>query len=495
MSYELLTNTAYRIPVGPLVDPSDGKTAEVALDVTALSVQIYQMKNDGSAVVRAQFAPTASGGNNDMILVPSSTDGMYDLEITAAQINWLGNGRISFYDVDGFLVHYFDIHVVSANYFNNKYGSTIEQVNLADNAITAAKYDESTAFPLAKADSGNDEVARTGADSDTLETLSDEIATRAPSGEYDTEMARITGNVALASGVDLTHIMGTILTEGGAGRLAAAFIKLLDVVAPLLVASDVMRGTDGANTTVPDAAGVAPTAVENRQEMDANSTRLAAIETDTTGINGDAMRGTNGANTTVPDPAGTGAALAALIAVAQADLDTITGSDGVTLATLQALYAPSKAGDLMGLIADAITAAKYDESTAFPVKSDDSGATRIARTGADSDTLETLSDQSDLIQAKTDNLPSGIAKNVALSDFEFLMVLSSDHVTGATGLTVTAQISKDGGAFANAANSATEVSGGVYKIDWTQAEINVDTATFKFTATGADQRTITIFTS
>ncbi len=89
--------------------------------------------------------------------------------------------------------------------------------------------------------------------------LDADISSRAPSGEYNTEMGRITGNVALASGVDLTHIMGTILTEGGAGRLSAAFIKLLDVVTPLLVASDVMRGTDGANTTVPDAAGTAAT--------------------------------------------------------------------------------------------------------------------------------------------------------------------------------------------------------------------------------------------
>lgn len=44
---------------------------------------------------------------------------------------------------------------------------------------------------------------------------------------------------------------------------------------------------------------------------------------------------------------------------------------------------------------DAITAAKFDESTAFPVKSADTGATQIARVGADSDTLETLSDQMD----------------------------------------------------------------------------------------------------
>lgn len=41
-----------------------------------------------------------------------------------------------------------------------------------------------------------------------------------------------------------------------------------------------MRGTDGANTTVPDVAGTAPTAVENRQEMDSNSTRLSIIAID-----------------------------------------------------------------------------------------------------------------------------------------------------------------------------------------------------------------------
>jgi hypothetical protein len=73
--------------------------------------------------------------------------------------------------------------------------------------------------------------------------------------------------------VDLVSILGTALTETP-GQLAAAFKKLFDVAVPTLVASDVMRGTDGGNTTVPDAAGVAPTAAENRQEMDANSTRL-----------------------------------------------------------------------------------------------------------------------------------------------------------------------------------------------------------------------------
>ena len=50
-----------------------------------------------------------------------------------------------------------------------------------------------------------------------------------------------------------------------------------------------------------------------------------------------------------------------------ADLSTLTGTDGAILATAQGNYAPAVAGDLMGLANDAITSAKYDESTAFPL--------------------------------------------------------------------------------------------------------------------------------
>lgn len=267
--YELKTNTAVRIAVGPLVDPGDYKTAETSLTVTGMSVEIFQIKGDGNAVVRTAFSPTASGGNNDMVHVTDDTTGMYDLELTAAQLNWLGNGRIAFYDVDGFIVHWIDIHVVSANYWDWKYGtgnvnsnviaisgdttaadncelmfdgtgyaggttklgvdmvaisgdataadnleaacdgntynvgggavvaasvtgavgsvtgavgsvtgavgSVTAGVTLADDAITSAKFDESTAFPLKSADTGATAVARTGADSDTLETLSDQL--------------------------------------------------------------------------------------------------------------------------------------------------------------------------------------------------------------------------------------------------------------------------------------------------------------------------------
>lgn len=232
-----------------------------------------------------------------------------------------------------------------------------------------------------------------------------------------------------------------------------------------------------------------------------------------------------------------------------------TGTDGVIVVTNN-----DKTG--YGLADDAITASKYDESTAFPTTSADTGSTRIARTGADSDTLETLSDQIDgvggdataanqttiinavaalndfdpandtvarvtlvdttttntdmvsepptaslirteidsnstqliAIKEKTDNLPGGVPKNVALSNFYFYMALSSDHYTGATGKTVTAEISKDGGAFASCTNSPSELSGGVYVIDITQTEMNADILKLKFTETDCDTKTITIKT-
>jgi hypothetical protein len=92
-----------------------------------------------------------------------------------------------------------------------------------------------------------------------------------------------------------------------------------------------------------------------------------------------------------------------------------------------------------------------------------------------------------------DNMPE-ITKNVALSNFSFLMVDSTDHVTPKTGLTVTAERSIDGAAFAACANAVAEVGNGVYKINLAASDLNGNVITLKFTAVGADQRTITIVT-
>ena len=146
----------------------------------------------------------------------------------------------------------------------------------------------------------------------------------------------------------------------------------------------------------------------------------------------------------------TSIATAAALSTAQSDLDTLTGADGATLATTQGNYSPATAA--------ALTAA-----------------------------------QSDLTQVKAD-LPTQITKNTELQNFPFLMVESSDNVTPATGLTVTATRAIDGGAFAACANSVTEISSGWYKITLSAADLNGGTIALRFAATAANDRNVTIVT-
>ncbi len=119
--------------------------------------------------------------------------------------------------------------------------------------------------------------------------------------------------------------------------------------------------------------------------------------------------------------------------------------------------------------------------------------TNAAGTDVAADIIEVKTETA-AIKAKTDNLPGSVPKNVALANFAFLMVDETDFATPETGLTVTAQISQDGGGFGAMTNSAAEIGNGIYKVSITQAEMNADVIVLKFTATLAAQRTIVLKT-
>ena len=90
---------------------------------------------------------------------------------------------------------------------------------------------------------------------------------------------------------------------------------------------------------------------------------------------------------------------------------------------------------VIGTLADdAITSAKFDETTAFPLKSADTGSTAVARTGADGDTLETLSDQIDTVSP---DAGSG-ARTVVVTVTDGTNPLESAHVRMTKGVTVLA---------------------------------------------------------
>lgn len=97
----------------------------------------------------------------------------------------------------------------------------------------------------------------------------------------------------------------------------------------------------------------------------------------------------------------------------------------------------------------------------------------------------------DAVQA---DLPQRITKNTALSGFAFFVKDSSDHVSGKTGLTVTAARSLDGAAFASCANAVSEIGNGWYKIDLAAADLNGNVVALYFTASGADPVAVTVVT-
>jgi len=100
----------------------------------------------------------------------------------------------------------------------------------------------------------------------------------------------------------------------------------------------------------------------------------------------------------------------------------------------------------------------------------------------------------DTTTVNTDTASIGVTKNAIFSNFEFMMVDATDHVTPETGLTVTGQMSIDGAAFASVNGSIAEVSNGIYQIDFTADDTNGDVITYRFSSAGAADTFVTIKT-
>jgi hypothetical protein len=116
-----------------------------------------------------------------------------------------------------------------------------------------------------------------------------------------------------------------------------------------------------------------------------------------------------------------------------------------------------------------------------------SGNVKIAQ-----DAAAVLVDTGTTLPALIDDL--AVKKNATFSNFEFLMVLTSDHVTPATGLTVTGERSIDGAAFAAVGGTIAEVSNGIYQFDALAADTNGDVITWRFSSATADDTFVTFKT-
>lgn len=310
----LRTNTATRVTVGPFVDKTDGVTPETSLTVTSCKLTLM-VDTAGVPTLVLDTAPTASGGANDMVHVTGDDAGFYDLELAAANVNYVGRAVLSITDAATHCPVFHEFTILPTAVYDIQDGSTAVGTAQTGDAyarlgapagasvsadVAAAKTDTAaikvktdflpsatagaaggvfiagtnaaTAINTSLSINGTPTIAQTG-DSfariglagvgltnvgDTrIANLDAAMSTRMatytqpagflaatfPSDPADQSLiiaaadailarlpAALTANGNLK--VSLQEIITTALTEGATGRLAAAFIKLLNVATP-----------------------------------------------------------------------------------------------------------------------------------------------------------------------------------------------------------------------------------------------------------------------
>lgn len=507
----LKADTAVKVVIGPVVAVGDGFTPITTLALsTADEAEI--MKHDASAV-------TDISGNTFAAI--TSMDGYYNLTITAAQLDTEGMLTIGINDDSLCLPVRHDFMVVNANVYDALYAAAatdylqVDTIQVGGTAQTANDNgaDLNTlltriAQTLNLTASGN-----IGIDWANVENPSTTVDLSATSTNLVDTATTVTNAVSLtAAAVDAIwdEVISGHLTAGTAGLYLAltggAIVDTTVTGTPTSTTINLTAGSTSDNfyadqliyvltgtgagqvrpissytgssklVTIDEAWITTPAAADRvlillshvhpksqiTADIDANSTQLASLISDMTTVLS-RLVGTIASGTHNPQSgdsyarlgAPAGASVSADIASVQTDTTTLLSRIVGTLASGTHNAQSGDAYARLGAPAGASVSA-------------DIAAVKV-------DTAAILIDTASI----------GVTKNATFSNFEFLMVLSSDGQTPATGLTVTGQVSIDGGAFGSVSGAIAEVGNGIYQFDAAAADTNGDVITWRFSAATA----------
>lgn len=436
----LRQSTTVSVLIGPFVDDSDGNTVEDSLTLSQADIRLSKnggnmaQKNDSSGCTHDELGyyscpldATDSGTLGLLKLIVHESGALpvthtylvlpanvYDSLIAGTDymnvslVQWLGTAplALSSQRVQS------DPGSVTVGTNNDKTG-----YGLVDDAITSAKFDESTAFPLVSADNGATQVARVGADGDTLETISDQIDAVPTASEIQLKMEENGASLldtirdhienvtyGLSALKDLLDAVPTAaqiqaeMEEGEASYLYDIWLQVHNRLAYCLEYSGEgpapWRFTEHSLELAP----TGPTASEIQAEMEENGASILGT------LNDD-----------LEDGGRIDLLIDAIKAVTDKLSDTLENDGGTYRFTENALEeAPSgTGGDATAAnqttIMDHLTDIK---GTGF-IKDTDS-MVDLAHIGADNDTLETLSDQMDGIGSQAG--AGGITWTYTLTD-------------------------------------------------------------------------------
>lgn len=278
--------------VGPFVDDTDFKTLETGLTIANTDVKLSK---NGSAGANKN----AGGGTH-------RNNGMYSLTFDATDTNTVGelSGSIK---VAGALVVVFKFWVLEEDVYDALFGASAAgfdangRVDVGSWLGIAVTLSATTAKPQVDVDSIDDDAAA----ADNLEkdydgtgyakansTIGTCTTNTDMRGTDNAALASVLGALADAAAAGDPTVSDTVVAylkqivntlEGAAGiptfpaeAAPANNVSIAEILRAIHadvtgLNGDAMRGTDGANTTTP------PTAVAIRQEIDSNSTQLAAV--------------------------------------------------------------------------------------------------------------------------------------------------------------------------------------------------------------------------
>lgn len=207
MARELRTNTAIIVTVGPFLSITDGVTLQTSLTITNEKVSFVVDLDDGNAptLVLDNITGAASGTANDLNYITNCDAALMQIELAAANVNYLGRARLTITDAAHHMPVWEDFEIVSQQYYDAKYGTGNFYADLR--AMIGSAISETSAGYLAAGLKKLLDIAN------PVFTLASVNQTGDAYAKVDTEIATMQGNVTdiLA---DTNELQGE-LVDGG----------------------------------------------------------------------------------------------------------------------------------------------------------------------------------------------------------------------------------------------------------------------------------------
>lgn len=140
----LKTNTATIVTVGPFFDKTDGVTLETALTITNERISLTVDANDGSAptLVLDNVTGATSGTSNDLNYISNCDAGLMQLELAAADVNYLGRAFLTITDAANHVPVFHEFMILPAHVYDGLVTGTsnlqVEIVKVAGETITGS---------------------------------------------------------------------------------------------------------------------------------------------------------------------------------------------------------------------------------------------------------------------------------------------------------------------------------------------------------------------